>query len=94
MGGQLWAARCFPEVQGTWGRDKRYGGGSDTERGTGSGGFPISSFPTPSHLNLSQPLSTESTRLCTIIRTMVAMTTGVDFVSIFSTDCKERGSLR
>lgn len=59
------------------------------ERGTGSGGFPISSFPTPSLLNLSQPPSTERTGLRTIIRTMVAMTTGVDFVSIFSTDCKE-----
>lgn len=48
----------------------------------------------PSLLNLSQPPSTERNRLRTIIRTMVAMTTGVDFVSIFSTDCKERGSLK
>lgn len=52
-------------------------------------------IPHPITSHLSQPPSTERTRLRTIIRAMVAMTTGVDFVSIFSPpDCKERGSLR
>lgn len=75
------AARCV--YQG-------YGGGPNTQRGGRVQRVSYLQLPHPITSHLSQPPSTERTRLRTIIRAMVAMTTGVDFVSIFSPpDCKE-----
>ena len=46
-------------------------------------------------ISLPTPFLEPRNRLHTIIRAVVAMTTGVDFVSIFSPpDCKERKSPR
>lgn len=89
MGCHTWAARCLGA--GPWWTEEAQA----QRRGIRVWRVPHLQLPHPITSHLSQPPSTERTRLCTIIRAMVAMTTGVDFVSIFSPpDCKERGSLR
>lgn len=69
---------------------------STGRHGAGPGGFLGSSLTTPPPSSLSQPPSWSlETGLHTVIRAVVAMTTGVDFVSIFSPPaCKERESPR
>lgn len=91
----LWLPDQSKGLQGQQGGEAR--GPLEAGMGrAGPGGFLSSSLTTPPFSSLFQPPSwSPGTRLHTIIRAVVAMTTGVDFVSIFSPpDCKERESPR